>query len=206
MDDAIIKPLAEAYIFAVPEIIRDGIANMIRNLASPLNLVHQTLQGDAEGAGEVIGRFIVNTTFGLAGFFDVGADMGMPYEREDFGQTLAIWGVDSGPYLMLPFFGPSNPRDAFGFIVDAVADPFAWYLRTNDHEVAMVGRTFTGILSGRAANLDATEELERSALDYYATVRSVWTQQRFAQIIDGSAVDPYGGEDPFAEFEDEDFE
>src|SRR5262249_25099190 len=110
-DELLFKPLAGWYYVALPNFAQDGVRNVLRNARSPVVLANDLLQGETDRAGVTVSRFLVNSTMGLGGLFDIGARMGLEYHDEDFGQTLAVHGVGEGPYLMLPLLGPSNPRD-----------------------------------------------------------------------------------------------
>ena len=126
IDTLVLRPAAEAYrIFVAPE-IRTGVRNVLGNLRTPVILLNDLLQGEGYRAGETVGRFVLNTTLGVLGIFDVATDLGLPGHGEDFGQTLAHWGATEGPYLFIPVLGPSNPRDLTGAGVDAVSNPFTW--------------------------------------------------------------------------------
>jgi phospholipid-binding lipoprotein MlaA len=151
-------------------------------------------------------RFMINSTVGIGGLFDVATEFGLdPHHEEDAGQTLAVWGIPSGPYLMLPFFGPSSFRDATGTAIDMFADPINWGPRLlGEAEIGTAlsySGTGLGVLSGRAASLETLDEIERTSLDYYAAVRSLYRQRRADQINNGkvdSTADGYdsGSESP----------
>lgn len=133
--DVLLRPLSTLYNEAIPAIARTGIRNFLDNLKSPVTLANNILQGDIDGAVTTLGRFIVNSTVGIAGFADVAADSGLEGRDEDFGQTLGVWGAGEGFYLVLPIFGPSNPRDLVGkFIVDPFFDPLNLYLADADRD------------------------------------------------------------------------
>ncbi|HET8729360.1 MAG TPA: VacJ family lipoprotein [Alphaproteobacteria bacterium] len=183
VDTVIIRPVATVYDEVVPSPVQQGVTNFLTNLRMPIVFANQLLQGDWTGA-EVAGtRFFLNTTLGLGGFIDIAAYKDLQYEPEDFGQTLGVWGVGEGPYLVLPILGPSNPRDALGFVVDAAADP----VRSVAGEDFTYGRTGATIVDQRQQTLTTTDDLKRSSIDYYATVRSLYRQYRQAQILDGEA-------------------
>jgi phospholipid-binding lipoprotein MlaA len=125
-DEILMKPLAGWYYIALPNFAQDGIRNAVNNVRTPVILANDLFQGEFERAGTTFGRFLVNSTMGLGGLFDVAEKMGLERHDEDFGQTMAVAGVNEGPYLVLPLIGPSNPRDAFGKIVDAFLDPMTY--------------------------------------------------------------------------------
>lgn len=182
-DDYVIKPAAEAYKFVLPEFVRTGVTNFFSNINDVLIAANNLLQGKPSNAVSDIGRFLVNTTIGIFGFFDVATDMGLDKNREDFGQTLAVWGVGDGPYIVLPFFGPSNVRDTVGLVVDIETD---FMLNTNklssDEKIAVNGLR---IINRRADLLDAGQLLEDAAFDKYSFLRDGYMQRRRSQIYDG---------------------
>lgn len=184
MDDAFIHPIALGYRQAVPEPARNGLRNFLRNLKSPVRFLNQLLQGDLDGAGDEFVRTAINTTVGVGGLFDVAGYEGLKYEEEDFGQTLAVWGVGHGPYLVLPLLGPSSLRDYSGYIVDAYADPLRWYAHNVDEEEWYYARLGAGYLDLRESLLDVLMDLESSSIDYYAAVRSTYLQRRNALVND----------------------
>ena len=197
VDSVILKPLAELYVFVLPQEVRHRITNVLRNLGEPLNLVNNLAQGKFERAGSTLSRFAINSTVGLGGIFDVATDWGYERTPEDFGQTLASWGVGEQPFLMLPILGPSNPRDAIGFGVDMVADPMG-YLLTGD---AGLARSITSGVSQRAQYLDELETVESTSVDFYAAMRELYRQYRATEIRDGAP--PTVLEIPDFDFDDE---
>ncbi|HIF25284.1 MAG TPA: VacJ family lipoprotein [Micavibrio sp.] len=184
LDEAIMEPIARGYRYVTPEFVRNSVRNALRNLKSPVNIANQVLQGDVEGAAGDVTRMMVNTTFGIGGLFDVAASAGIPYEKEDFGQTLAVWGVDHGPYVMVPFFGPSSFRDSAGILVDTFADPLNLYLSNTDQEEWIYARAGVTALATREEFLDIVKDLRENSFDYYAAVRSAYVQRRAAQVND----------------------
>lgn len=187
VDDILINPIIETY-RVVPKPARTGVRNVLTNLNSPVILANQLLQGDLDGAGDVLLRFSINTLVGLGGLFDVAGYEGIEYEHEDFGQTLAVWGLDHGPYFVLPFIGPSSFRDYTGFAVDGYADPLRHYWFNTDEEHLFYTRMGIGILDLRESLHDTLEDLENSSIDYYAAVRSIYYQRRAALVHDQKAV------------------
>lgn len=180
VDDVLIHPVVKGYRFVIPQPARKGVRNVLRNLKSPTTFANQLLQGDLKGAGQVLVRAVVNTTIGIGGLFDVAGYAGIPYEPEDFGQTLAVWGVGHGPYLVVPVLGPSSTRDYVGYFVDSYADPLRWYLFNIDHEEIYYAKLGVEYLDLRESLLDVLEDLEKSSIDYYAAVRSIYYQRREA--------------------------
>jgi len=183
VDKVLLKPLAQVYGAVVPAPVKTGLRNVLQNLSEPLNFLNNFLQGAPDRAFSDLGRFVVNSTVGLGGLIDVADGMGMAASSEDFGQTLARWGMEEGPYLMLPLLGPSNPRDLLGRGVDMAADPFT-YGFTDNNELEWAGYTRTGlsVVDGRYQALDSAAALEAGAMDFYANIRSAYRQQRGAMI------------------------
>lgn len=189
VDDAVIHPVVKGYRAVVPEPGRQGIRNFLRNLKTPTRFANQLLQGDVEGAASEITRGMVNTTLGIGGLFDVAKYAGLEYEAEDFGQTLAVWGVGHGPYLVVPFLGPSSLRDYVGYAVDTLADPLRIYLHNIDEEGWYYAKLGMDYLDLRESLVDVLEDLEYSSIDYYASVRSTYYQRREAMVNDVDGVE-----------------
>jgi phospholipid-binding lipoprotein MlaA len=185
LDHAVARPVAKFYRSAVPEVARDGIHNALTNLNSPVIFTNDVLQGDGDKATDTFGRFMINSTLGVGGFIDVAAKMGIPGHDNDFGITLGKAGAAEGSYLVLPFAGPKPPRDLVGTGVDIAFDPLT-YMSWNDSTLYMIIRAGLGVLDDRAANIDAVEQIERSSIDFYATTRSLYRQNRAAQINGGN--------------------
>jgi phospholipid-binding lipoprotein MlaA len=185
LDAVIIKPVTSFYrIF--PEVLRTGVHNFHNNLKTPVVLINDILQGEAERAGDTVMRFLINTTVGVAGFRDQAADWGFEPHEEDFGQTLATWGVGEGPYIMLPLFGPSNPRDAIGKVVDFFLDPINWWAENSDNDWVPLTRTIIGGIDTRDQLWDVLDDLEKSSIDFYAAIRSLYRQRRNDDISNGT--------------------
>ena len=197
IDRFLLKPAAEVYVFIFPGEVRHRIANVLSNLGEPLNLVNNAAQGKFERAGSTLMRFALNSTIGVAGIFDVAADLGYERTPEDFGQTLAAWGVGGEPFLMLPLLGPSNPRDASSTAVDWVLDPVSYILPAE----AGLARSVTSGVSLRAQYLDELETLERTSVDFYAAMRELYLQYRATEIRDGATLPAM--EIPDFDFDDE---
>ena len=201
IDDALIHPLAGGYKAVVPEPAREGVSNFLRNLSSPMRFANQLLQGDLKGAGNELFRTVVNTLVGVGGIFDVAGYEGYEHEPEDFGQTLAVWGVPEGPYFVVPFLGPSNMRDSTGFAVDGMADPLRHYLFNTDRETTYWVKTGADYFDLRVSLVDLQKDLEANSIDYYAAVRSIYTQRRQGLIRDDN---PDNAPDlEFPDFDDE---
>lgn len=181
-DEVLLKPVAQGYRAALPEMVRSGVTNFYSNIEDLWIAANNLLQGKPENALQDVMRVAINTVIGLGGLIDVASDAGLDKHNEDFGQTLGRWGVGSGPYLVLPFLGPSTLRDAVGLVgVDTAADP-VW----NASHVA----TRNTLYSGRAVNarsnaLDTVRVMEDAALDKYRFVRDSYLQRRRSLIYDG---------------------
>lgn len=177
-----LTPAARAYRSVVPESVRTNVSNVLDNLGSPVRFANDVLQARSRRAGDTLMRFLINSTIGLGGMFDVAADWGYPSHPSDIGMTLAVWGVPPGPYLFLPLLGPSNPRDAFGFAASTVGSPFK-ALGSGPAVTAFTWATLgTTTISQYARNLPGIESVKRTALDPYATFRSLFRQHREAAI------------------------
>jgi phospholipid-binding lipoprotein MlaA len=186
IDGVLLKPAAILYDGILPEWGQERVTNVLNNLGEPVNFANNLLQGEIERAGITLGRFVINSTIGILGVFEVAEDWGLPRSPEDFGQTLAVWGVGDQPYLMLPLFGPSNPRDAIGLVVDWLLDPFT-YIFNSEQRLA---RTATRGVSLRAENIENLETLEETSLDFYAAMRELYTQYRDNEIRNGDLPPP----------------
>ena len=192
LDKAILKPVAKAY-RALPSPVRNGTSNVLVNLSALITIPNNVLQGDIEMAGINTGRFIVNTTVGILGIFDVAKKIGFSeYEKEDYGQTLGAWGVGAGCYLVLPVLGPSTIRDTAGSFMNIVGgDPYYnisthsnnEYLDRSDY---MLTKTLTGI-DFRAKNLETIDNLEKNSMDFYASVKSLYIQDRQRKVLNSKA-------------------
>jgi phospholipid-binding lipoprotein MlaA len=188
-DNAIGKPVAKGYRAVVPQPARTGIRNVLKNLKSPVIFGNQVLQGDLKGAANTLGRTVINTLIGVGGLFDVAEAGGIPYESEDFGQTLGVWGVGNGPYVVLPLLGPSSFRDAAGMTVDAFADPLNIYLRNTDQDEWLYARLGVTAVDTREEFLEILNDLEKNSIDYYSAMKSSYIQRRIALIADESPND-----------------
>lgn len=186
VDTAVLKPVAEGYRAGVPKPARVGVRNALRNLKSPQIVANDLLQGNVTAACDGLTRFVANTLFGLAGTIDVAASEGVPYKEEDFGQTLGVWGAGTGPYVVLPLFGPSSVRDTAGLAVDLYADPVRLVLENTDHYVASYTRSTIAVIDKREELLDVVADLKKNSIDYYAATKSAYTQRRAAQISNNS--------------------
>jgi phospholipid-binding lipoprotein MlaA len=179
LDRAVFRPVAQEYHDVVPDYVRARIHDFLTNWHAPVVLANDVLQGNAQGAVETFVRFTFNTGFGLLGAFDL-VGSGIPPHDNDLGMTLAVWGVGEGPYLVLPVLGPSNPRDALGLGVETAFDPVDYRLSDIDLDWIVYTRAGLSALDLRERNLAALDEIERNAIDYYSTMRSLYRQHREA--------------------------
>jgi phospholipid-binding lipoprotein MlaA len=179
-DKAVLGPVAAGYRTVTPRFFRTGVRNLSRNLGAPATLINDVLQGEGRRAGTTLSRFVVNSTLGVAGLFDPAQRMGLAYHDEDFGQTLAVWGVSAGPYIFVPLRGPTNLRDLLATPVDIAMDPLV-YLK-DPTPAAIEGGL--GVLNLR---VDLTDQIAtlRTSPDPYLSYRSFATVAREAQIANG---------------------
>lgn len=182
VDRAALKPVAKGYRKVTPQFIRTGIGNVLSNLEYPATFVNQFLQGKFLLGLKDTGRFLVNSTLGVAGIFDIATPLGLEKNDEDFGQTMAVWGVPSGPFLNLPMFGPSSVRDAPSRVVDWFSNPLQY---TDLPWEAEWGQRIISVVHGRAELLPLDETLQRT-YDPYVFIRDAWVQQREFNIFDGN--------------------
>lgn len=182
LDDNVVKPVAQGYRYVVPAVVRRSISNALSNVSSPVIFANDVLQGHPRYAAETVTRFVVNSTVGVAGFFDVANGLGLPpHQNASFGTTLALWGVGDGPYLFLPLLGPSNIRDTGGLGGDALLDPFVW-ASFGGVSTLELSRAGVGGVSAREQLLDPVDQVKQNSLDPYATFRSAYRQRRAADI------------------------
>ncbi len=182
LDTVLLRPLALAYHYGTPEFFQRGTHNVLSNLGTPVVLANDMLEGNPRRAGDTLMRGLINTTIGLVGIFDVASEMGYPKHDADFGVTLALWGVPDGPYLYLPVFGPSSPRDVAGMGGDYVLDPLSWVGRGYLAQDAGYARMGLTAVDTRARYLTDLDKIKAQALDPYATLRSLYRQHRQSQI------------------------
>lgn len=189
LDHYALKPVTKVYRAVTPEAARHGVTNAFNNIQEPESFVNAILQGKIKQAFRTLDRFILNTTLGVGGLSDVASDLQRPEEPEDFGQTLAVWGMKSGPYLMLPFFGPSTLRDGIGTGIGFVGDPFPYGRNVALHPtfVAKVGQFGASTIDLRSKIMDAGgDKVLGGSLDEYATIKSAYLQHRQSLIYDGN--------------------
>jgi phospholipid-binding lipoprotein MlaA len=182
IDTVFFEPVARAYRFIFPQPVRNGIHNVLSNLGTPVELGNDVLSAKPRRAGDTTMRFLINTTVGVVGIFDVAKGWGYPDHDSDFGITMALWGVPEGPFLFLPVFGPSNPRDGIGLGVDSVMDPFTWVGQGTATRALDWSRFGINAIDQRERHLDDIENTKKTALDPYATFRSLYRQHRRSLI------------------------
>ena len=180
-----LRPLARGYRAVVPPFGRDRVSDFLDNLDAPIVFANDLLQGNMSLAGKTLERFALNSSFGVLGIMDVATPMGIRGHEADFGQTMGVWGIGTGPYLVLPFFGPSNPRDGIGLAVDTVGDPTSIYLTERHMDWLNWTRFGVDALSKEEAYMDFLDDLRRTSLDYYAAMRSLTRQRRDALVRAG---------------------
>jgi phospholipid-binding lipoprotein MlaA len=200
IDHTLFKPAAQTYVAVFPDDARTAIHHMLDNMKEPTLAFNNLLQGEFKRAGISVGRLIVNSTIGVGGMVDVMTLSGVPREPADFGQTMYVWGVPSGHYLILPILGPTDARDGVGSAVDSYDDPFT--ILANDHGVTELttARFIVGGVEERAKVLGELDDLEKNSVDFYAQMRSLWQQHRDAELKRGKAPDAAPGlyDDPGA--------
>ena len=182
LDTYLLRPVAKGYHYVVPQPVRTGVHNVLSNLGSPVLITADMLQGKPRRTGDAVMRFLINSTVGLVGIFDVADELGYPTHDNDFGITLASWDLPEGPFLFLPILGPTNPRDATGFGADLAVDPFTWV--GAGVAVSTLGWTKAGAnaVDSRERVLDPVDQIKKTALDPYATFRSLYRQHRQSEI------------------------
>lgn len=184
IDNAVIEPVARGYRAITTQPMRDGVTNFLRNLRAPVVFANDVLQGEAERAGVTAARFGVNSTIGLLGVLDPAQGMGLDYHDEDFGQTLAVWGVSEGPYIFVPVIGPTNLRDGAGRIADMAFNPLTWAEFDGDDGVRTTRGVATGV-SAREKLIEPIDEVRANSLDPYVTIRSTYGLLRQSAVRNG---------------------
>jgi len=199
LDESVLRPTAQAYVDVVPSAARKGVNNFFGNLGDVWSSVNHLLQGKLEGGLNQGMRVAVNTVFGLLGVLDVATEMGLDRHREDFGQTLGVWGMPAGPYLVLPLLGPSSIRDGVGVAADFSLDPAPSLSDTRERNAAIGLR----VVDMRSQFLGADRLLEDAALDRYAFIRDAYLQRRRNLVYDGNPPDDEDSDDWYEEWEEE---
>jgi phospholipid-binding lipoprotein MlaA len=190
IDRILLKPATKVYIAIVPEEGRDALKRALDNMKEPVVAINNVLQGELDRAGIAVGRFGVNTTLGVAGLFEIAEKLGLEKETGDFGQTLFVWGLPEGPYLIVPLLGPSNPRDLIGMGTDAYLDPFNLLATSKQVDQLQIARFVLDGIDQRARAIDVLDDLEKNSLDFYAQLRSLAQQKRAAELRRGAAPEP----------------
>lgn len=187
--DYLLGPISQGYEFIVPALVREGVHNFLNNLSTPVILANDILQGEPQRAMETLGRAVVNTTIGMGGLIDMGAELGVKRHNEDFGQTLGVWGVGEMFYVVLPFYGPSNPRDAVGkLLVDGYFDPIGMWISNTDRDSLKWARTGTKAVDEYSSVRSDLEQVKKTSIDYYAAIRSLYRQKRQTEISNGKDI------------------
>jgi phospholipid-binding lipoprotein MlaA len=180
-DRFFLRPIAWTYGKVMPDIAKTSVRNFFRNLGSPVRFANDGMQGTMGDAGNTFMRFLINTTVGVGGLFEVAEDWGFPYKPSDFGTTMHTYGVNAGPYLIIPFFGPSSMRDATALVVDSALSPLAWLTDTTVNGAVLGGR----VISTREHLIEPLDELQKGSIDFYAALRSAYYQDRATELRKG---------------------
>ena len=181
IDRYFVVPTVAVYFVLVPDPGRRAVHRFLENLTLPTTFVNDLLQGQLKRGGQTVARFLVNSTIGFGGILDPASRMKIPDHGSDFGITLGSWGAEEGPYLVLPFLGPSNPRDAFGLAADVALDPTN-YIHFNQHIWWAAGRYYFTVLDLRGQTFQTVQTIQRSSIDYYSALRSFYRQLRASQL------------------------
>jgi phospholipid-binding lipoprotein MlaA len=188
-DEYVIGPIAHAYRDVFPEPVRESIRNFLLNLKTPMSAINATLQGEFERGITAVGRFTINTTVGILGLFDVANYIGLDPVDEDLGQTLGSWGIESGPYLILPILGPTSTRDLGGKVGDWLIDPVGLYLIREDYESFLLATKVAKALDTRVELDGVIEGTRENSLDPYAIMRTMYLQRRARLIANEESQD-----------------
>ena len=186
LDRAVLEPVAKGYRAVTNEPIRGGVSNFMDNLGEPVTFANEVLQGKVGNAAGTVGRFVLNTTIGIVGIFDPACAMGIKRTDEDFGQTLGRWGFGTGPYLVLPFLGSTNPRDLLGKGADIAMNPIN-YAEFDGDDATRIGLAATGGISAREGAIETVDSV-RDQIDPYTTVRRFYVRSRAAAIGNSDPV------------------
>jgi phospholipid-binding lipoprotein MlaA len=182
VDHYVLVPVAKGYRAVVPPPMRQSLHDFMQNLDEPIVFANDVLQAQPGLAAKTLGRAAINSTIGIGGLFDIAKQAGIPHHANDLGITLATWGVGPGPYIMIPVLGPSNVRDLTGQIADSFGDPGDYVAGEYHYVWAAVARSTVQGVDARSRNIETLADIERTSLDYYATLRSLYQQRRAAEI------------------------
>jgi phospholipid-binding lipoprotein MlaA len=185
VDRNVLVPVAKAYRTVLPDPVRDSLRDFLRNLREPLIFANDALQGEFERAGQTFARFTLNSTLGVGGLIDVAGRWGeLPYHEDDLGLTFGVWGIPEGPYLVVPVLGPATPRDLGGQVAEGFGDPFNRLVTGNPYTLYWIPFVRGGVagIDQRSRYIETLADIERTSLDYYATIRSLYRQRRAALI------------------------
>jgi phospholipid-binding lipoprotein MlaA len=185
VDRNVLVPVAKAYRTVLPDPVRDSLRDFLRNLREPLIFANNALQGDFDHAGQTFARFTLNSTLGVGGLIDVAGRWGqLPYHEQDLGVTFGVWGIPEGPYLVVPALGPSDPRDLVGQTAEGFGDPFNRLVTGNPYTLYWIPFVRGGVagIDQRSRYIETLADIERTSLDYYATIRSLYRQRRAALV------------------------
>lgn len=211
-DDYLMKPVAKGYRAVTNDFVRERVRNFFANLKEPATMINHTLQGNFADTGKSGGRFLINSTLGLLGTFDVASGWGIAKNKTGLDETLAKWCVPDGPFIVLPFVGPSTPRAAVGFAGDAVANPLYWsedYIHFSDDwkkYTFYYGLTALGFVSVREENLDMLDKLTLNSVDSYSVIKSAYMQNRLKMHVCGTKAETGQVPSYDFDFDDEDFD
>jgi phospholipid-binding lipoprotein MlaA len=190
LDRILLKPATKVYIAILPEEGRDALKRALDNMKEPVVVINNVLQGEPKRAGIAVGRFTVNSTLGIGGLLEIADKWGLEKQTGDFGQTLFVWGLPEGPYLVAPILGPSNPRDLVGMGIDAYTDPFSFLATVKAIDEIQIARFVLDGIDQRARVIDILDDLQKNSLDFYAQLRSLTQQRRAAELRHGAAPEP----------------
>ncbi|MBI2205109.1 MAG: VacJ family lipoprotein [Candidatus Rokubacteria bacterium] len=195
VDRYVLKPVAKGWDKVVPDEVQRSLKNVLKNAAMPKRLVNNLLQGKFEGAVRELSRFMLNTTVGVGGLFDIATHEGIPESATDTGQTLGVWGAGPGPYLVLPFLPPLTVRDGIGFAIDSLLDPISYVAPF----AANVGTSVGERVNERSVNLETFDDFEAGTLDLYSAVRNAYLQRRQKAIQEDAGSRREGWPQPWPE-------
>ncbi len=188
VDQVVLRPVALVYRTVLPRPLRKGLANFLANASTPVTLANDILQGDMKRAETTVVRFFLNSVAGFGGLHDVAGEAGWERHTEDFGQTLAVYGVPSGPYIVAPLLGPATPRHLVGRAVDILANPWTWIL-ADVSLIESLSPTMAETISARDEAIEALDATREGSPDYYVTIKSLYHQNRESEINNGAIIE-----------------